>query len=207
MFYTPVSLIGWSAWLLLAPASVPSGPFFVAARDNLAPLASDACDRPVPALPPWIDLEQGLEPIVRTALVYSPRFRQQCRVLAAAPRLRAAIRVELGPMRRGARAQTIARRDARGGLAAEIVIWSAADLPELLAHELEHLIEQLDGVDLRAQTIDGKARQLANGAFETRRAEEAGRQVAGEVLQHAPDRVLRAGAAVGRMLMRIVKRR
>ena len=77
-----------------------------------------------------------------------------------------------------------------------------ADLTELLAHEFEHLIEQLDGVDLKALARDGEARRLADGAFETDRAMAAGQQVAGEVIENAPDRMLKAGASVWRALRR-----
>ena len=44
------------------------------------------------------------------------------------------------------------------------------DLTELIAHEFEHVLEQLDGVDLKALARAGEARRLADGAFETERA-------------------------------------
>ena len=72
-----------------------------------------------------------------------------------------------------------------------------------LAHEFEHLIEQLDGVDLRALAKEGEARRLPDGAFETERAIAAGQQVAGEVVDNAPDRVRGAGSvwrALGRAI-------
>ena len=78
------------------------------------------------------------------------------------------------------RARTSFRLDEWGALAAEIEIRSAPDLTELLAHEFEHLIEQLDGVDLQALARKGEARRLSDGAFETDRAVAAGQQVAGE---------------------------
>ena len=68
------------------------------------------------------------------------------------------------------------------------------DAAELIAHELEHILEQLDGVDLQAQAGNGVVWKAGDGAFETRRAIEAGRRVAREIttgsdvagVQHLP---------------------
>jgi hypothetical protein len=48
---------------------------------------------------------------------------------------------------------------------------------ELLAHEFEHVLEQLDGVDLRREAAEGRAWLLPGGVFETRRAFATGVQV------------------------------
>ena len=66
------------------------------------------------------------------------------------------------------------------------------------------MLEQLDGVDLQALAHGGEARRLADGAFETARAITAGQQVAGEVVNNAPDRVRSAGASMWRALRRAV---
>ena len=55
------------------------------------------------------------------------------------------------------------------------------DPVELIAHELEHVIEQLDGVDLEVHVRTGMAWKREDGAFETRRATEVGKRVAREV--------------------------
>jgi hypothetical protein len=54
---------------------------------------------------------------------------------------------------------------------------------ELIAHELEHVIEQLDGIDLHALASRPATgvHVCADGAFETTRAVKVGRAVAGEV--------------------------
>jgi hypothetical protein len=55
-------------------------------------------------------------------------------------------------------------------------------LVELIAHELEHVIEQLDGVDLASQITRGDtARSPRRGHYETLRAVTMGRRVAEEV--------------------------
>ena len=92
-------------------------------------------------------LEQGLQPIVKWMLEHSPRFRQQCRTLSAAPRLRATVTISYGQPTGTSRARTAFRQTETGGLDAQIEIRSAANMSELLGHEFEHLIEQLDGVD------------------------------------------------------------
>ena len=55
--------------------------------------------------------------------------------------------------------------------------------PEYLAHEIEHVLEQIDGVNLRwafEQRLDG-VRLTAAEHFETTRAVAVGRTVADEV--------------------------
>ena len=61
-------------------------------------------------------------------------------------------------------------------------------MPELVAHELEHVVEQLDRVDLprRATAAASGVTRGPRGAlfpeyFETERARQIGRRVAGEV--------------------------
>ena len=107
-------------------------------------------------------------------------------------------------MQRRGRATSF-RQGEWGALAAEIEIRSVPDLTELLAHEFEHLIEQLDGVDLPALARQGEARRLSDGAFETDRAIAAGHQVAGEVVDNAPDRIRSAGASVWRAVRRALR--
>jgi hypothetical protein len=204
MLYSPDSLAALGAWaslIFLAPAEATLtrsvSPADIARAAQVA-----ACDAPTLALPDSIGLEDGLQSIVRSALEHSPTFRQQCRALAAAPRLRATVSVSYRPAAGTARARTSIRQNQWGVLAAEIEIRSVPDLTELLAHEFEHLIEQLDGADLKALARKGMAHRLADGAFETARAVAAGHQVAGEVTNNAPDRVRGAGKSVWRALRR-----
>jgi Tol biopolymer transport system component len=53
--------------------------------------------------------------------------------------------------------------------------------PELIAHELEHILEQLDGVNLEAQAGNGAVWKGDRTFFETRRAIETGRRVVREM--------------------------
>jgi len=198
MWYSPEHLVAWSSLLLLTPATL--------ALDAVPPPTPSAiCDPPALMLPASIALEDGLQPVVRWTLEYSPTFRQQCRVLASTPGLTATVRVTMRRPGSSDRARAIVRPKASGGFAADIEIRNASEIPELLAHEFEHLIEQLDGIDLGVLAQRGQARRLEDGAFETRRAIAAGQRVAGEVLDNAPDRVRRAGAAVWHALKQTVR--
>jgi hypothetical protein len=200
MWYSPEYLVAWASLVFLAPTEATlaraAAPAARAARVA-------ACDAPALSLPDSIQLKDGLAPMVRWALEHSPTFRQQCRVLAAAPRLRATVRVAYRPPGTTTRALTSLRQTS-DALVADIEIRSVLDLTELLGHEFEHLIEQLDGVDLKALAKEGEARRLPDGAFETDRAIAAGHQVAGEVVNNAPDRVRSAGASVWRALRRAI---
>ena len=94
------------------------------------------------------------------------------------------ITVHIDPVwRRRARAITSLVRHRGDLIAADIHVPAAGEVVELIAHELEHVIEQLDGVDLRAHARRSRATTSVeeNGTFETRRAVEAGRTVAWEV--------------------------
>src|SRR5262245_46407846 len=133
------------AYLALASLSLLAPDTLGAATTSAASAA--ICD--TYRLPPSIALESGLEPVVKWALTYSPTFRQQCRVLASFPRLKASVRVSFRKPIGGDRARAIVRRLPSGGFVADIEIRSAGEMTELLAHEFEHLIEQVDGVDLR----------------------------------------------------------
>jgi hypothetical protein len=206
MLHSPdllATLGAWASLIFLAPAeaTLTRG---VLPADLARATRVAACDAASPSLPDSIGLDEGLQPMVRWALEYSPRFREQCRALAAAPRLRAIVSVSYSSIVGTTRARTSFRQNPSGTLAAEIEIRNAAALTELLAHEFEHVIEQLDGVDLHALAREGEAHRLADGAFETTRAVATGQQVAGEVVNNAPDRVRGAGASVWRALRRAV---
>ena len=170
-----------SSITLLSPTTLPYD------RGGVAPSRS-VCDAPVPSLPRTITLEPGLAPIVRTTLEHSPTFRQQCRILEASPGITATLRVSTRTPGATDRAFATMRRTPSGDIEAVIEIRITEDLTELLGHELEHVIEQSDGVDLPQLASAGQARRLPGGAFETTRAILAGRRVSEEVLDTSPDR-------------------
>jgi hypothetical protein len=105
----------------------------------------------------------------------SPTFRAQCERIAAARYLR--VDLELVQTLVIARGETVITRYQAGAIRANVRIGFGHDYRELIAHEFEHIIEQLDGVDLRAEAEHGRAWLVDAHAYETRRASEAGRRV------------------------------
>jgi hypothetical protein len=125
------------------------------------------------------NLEAGAyRTVVRDMWRDSPTFRRQCKVLADAPWLTVKIRGESGPSVSGVRARTeISITPGRAALAS-IVLMSPADTVELIAHEIEHVVEALEGVRLTEHGCKGNS---MGRAVESCRAVETGRQVATEV--------------------------
>jgi hypothetical protein len=162
--------------------------------------STSICDAAAPRLPASVTIQPGLEAVVQWTLENSPTFRQQCRTLEAAPHVTASVQITTRSPGSTERALTTMRRDRSGAIDARIEIRSGGDLTELLGHELEHVIEQVDGVNLERLESAGQAHRLGNGSFETRRAIVAGQRVSGEVLDGSPDRVRGAMNGLWRLL-------
>jgi hypothetical protein len=118
----------------------------------------------------------------------SVTFRRQSARIAATKVLR--VTLHIGPVTNPlARAETIINRYEAGGIRAEVTLRFAEDYLELLAHEFEHIIEQLDGVSLRDEAFQGRAWRTPSGAYETRRAFDAGMRAREEYEAPSPDAV------------------
>jgi hypothetical protein len=120
----------------------------------------------------------------------SPTFRQQCIRIAHEPRLTVLVEGEVTSVPTETRAYTKITRERDGGLRAIVRIKQREQVTELIAHEIEHVIEQLDGVDLKsmaAMSASGvrQCRCAEAGSFETLRAVLAGEQVAREVSERS----------------------
>ena len=136
------------------------------------------------SLPPNLDAGP-LKSSVLQLLYRSPMFRGQCVRIAAAPRVR--IRIALGaPDERTARAETHLERYEAGAIRADIVIRFSENYPEMLGHELEHVIELMDGLKFSAEHAAGRAWLSEAGSFETARARAAGARVQQEFEASAP---------------------
>ena len=105
----------------------------------------------------------------------SDTFRSQCARLADAPRVRVTLAIVF--TLNGGRAQTAIHRFDSGAIRADVEVLFGENYRELLAHEFEHILEQIEGVDLRHEAAQGRAWLLPGGAFETRRAYLTGVQV------------------------------
>jgi hypothetical protein len=148
------------------------------------------------ALPPNLVIAEFYESTVELMRRRSPTFRRQCSRIASASELTVVLSTDPPPVRQPALAWTqISRRP--GGLHATIRIGVPARSVELIAHEVEHIIEQLDGIDLaaKARLASTGVRSCACGqsaAFETSRAILIGARVADEVSRN--DAALEASA-------------
>ena len=141
-----------------------------------------------PDTTPNLSLPAAYRPLIATMLTRSATFRRQCARLAAAPHVSIVIRAE-APNGTQAPALTRIRREADGRLTAVMQVAPSSRSPELLAHEFEHIIEQLDGVDLAIMSrlrSTGVRRVGEVNAFETRRAIVTGLRVARESAMVAP---------------------
>ena len=84
------------------------------------------------------------------------------------------------------RAVTRICRQPSGAIVADVDIAAYGDPAEWVAHEFEHLIEQLDGVDLHDLERRGQgAWKSGNQMFETERAINVGRRVSREMREPA----------------------
>src|SRR5262249_4058497 len=133
--------------------------------------------------PANLQVDPALKLVVERMWQASPTFRRQCRRLAAEHDLQA--RGSPGdPPIRGASADARTPLTVQGNLpvAAHVYLKPSSKPAELIAHELEHILEQLDRVDLAAQSGNGAVWKSDRGSFETRRAIETGRRVAREIM-------------------------
>jgi hypothetical protein len=116
---------------------------------------------------------------------HSATFRKQCQRLAEAHAIVILSAFTL-PKAKSAKARISVTSD--GSVIARVDVPLNARTLELVAHELEHVLEQVDGVNLAIQAALSRsltlpsdvAVRLPGGEFETRRAIEAGLRVAAE---------------------------
>jgi hypothetical protein len=144
-------------------------------------------DRSVPgelSLPANLEVPAVFRGTLESMLSRSPTFRQQCRRLAHATSLTVRMHHAAAPLRgAGARTRIVRRPD--NTLEATVEISRLGSAVELIAHEIEHVIEQLDEIDLPSRAaVSGSGVSRAAGmdaSFETKRAIRVGLKVAQEV--------------------------
>ena len=151
----------WCAVLLILVFGVPR------------PSGAQQQERCAAAIPANIDAGLLVHDMI-ALLGKSDTFRAQCDRLARSAHVRVKIDVALNL---DARAQTAIHRFMSGAITADVELLFGENYRELLAHEFEHIIEQIEGVDLRQEAVAGRAWVLRGGAFETRRAFAIGVQV------------------------------
>jgi hypothetical protein len=170
------------------PAIAQSNSAFEHARVSLLPVHHYVAADVVPTgltAPPNLIVPAMYGPRIESMLRDSPTFRRQCIRIAAEHRLTVRIAFGSAPSRSGIRAATRMTRGENGRLTALIDIGLLEHTEELIAHEFEHVIEQLDGVDLPARAALSNTGVTAVGyaanMFETKRAQRTGLKVVSEL--------------------------
>jgi hypothetical protein len=151
------------------------------ATTQLLDLSSPALFPAAEGFPSNIEAPPFITGLMRRMWVASPTFRRQCLRIARARTGRVSIEVRKPSPSASARAlSTIEQR--RGTWLANVSLFLDRDLVELIAHEFEHIIEQIDGVDLPRYSKQGLTGVTPGSGehFETARAIAVGRRVAAE---------------------------
>ena len=125
---------------------------------------------------------EALRPVLHHMWQTSPAFRRQCARLAEAS-IELTVHIGLPDGATGVQAMT--RIKVQDGLVRHVTVYLIRILNrayELLPHEIEHVLEQIDGVDLRVLAFDGVLGVHAyRDVYETSRAVAIGRLVEREV--------------------------
>lgn len=135
-------------------------------------------------LPANVRVSPDLVPRIQVMLERSHTFRRQCQRLAEAPWVHVAVRIDPHVNdNRGFRAVSVIQRPQPRMFVAVVTVQALADPAIWLAHEFEHLLEQMEDLDL--DTLAEKRRavwRVNRDMFETARAIRAGETVFTEVL-------------------------
>ena len=141
---------------------------------------------PLLAPPANVVIAAAYRDTVESMLRSSATFRRQCGRIARDATLHVVIERSLLRGLDGNRALTRITRRSDGGIEATVEVGYLGEPILLIAHEFEHILEQLDGVDLpsmAARPATGVHAVASSGHFETDRAIAAGQQVAREVFE------------------------
>lgn len=151
-----------------------------------------AADEAPTGLPPTasIYIAPSMRSVTARMLERSPTFRRQCDSIAESGSIFVTVRLVPASGNQLTRARTTLRRYSSGLMFAQVEIPADSQVAELIAHEFEHILEFIEGVDLpslsRGRPSDVLA--LRDGSFETWRAVVAGRTAAQEMNRRLPER-------------------
>jgi hypothetical protein len=184
-----VALVSHVVILVAVPAfAQSSGTLFALDRSSLTSVRQYIATEAVPrqlVLPANLNVSPHYHALLEDMLHQSATFRRQCVRIAAETRLTIELRIAISPSRSDIRAKAEIIRQPMGHLLAAIEIFPLHNNVELIAHELEHVIEQLDEVDLASQArLPGTgvhSLSAESNVFETTRAVRVGLKVNEEV--------------------------
>ena len=179
------------ACFLLSPASMTLDA--VAAAQDASSAQADsavtaASSSPAAAgrdVPLNIQVSPVLARVFEEILAASPTFADQCERIRAAKYVHVRVMpVMAASTTTRATARTTMRRFSSRALLASVTIpvpLTTTEYAEFFGHEFEHIIEQIDRVDLQALTrARAGASRLSDGAYETTRARRVGLTIADE---------------------------
>jgi hypothetical protein len=153
-------------------------------------------------LPANVQVSAPLQQVIVDLLSRSRTLREQCAKIAAARHVQVWIETVAPSAFDGQmRARSTARRYGSGRLTVIVELPVSADLAELLAHELEHVTEFIERVDLPAMAREGRGgvtQRKLDGAFESQRAIAAGRAAADETYEGGDPVAVAVAHAVSR---------
>ncbi len=169
------------------PTLAQSSPGFELARTSFTSVHEYVAAEAIPTQispPPNLVISDTYRSLIEKMLRDSPTFRRQCLRIAGERMLTVYIK-PTWPSPPGVRATTRVTRQPNGRVSAHIAMSPRTDTIELLAHEFEHIIEQMDGLDLAALAALPRTGVYRDSslpeAFETVRAKRVGQRVAGEM--------------------------
>jgi hypothetical protein len=146
--------------------------------------ASVTFEQPTARIPVWpcrLVVKPPLLGAIETAWNASPTLRRQCRELADAG---AVVLLEWGRFDAQTRARTRIGRTRTGTISAVVSVPPVDNVIELVAHELEHVLELVRGIDLKSEARRSRGVWKTPGGFESQRAIDVGLLVAAEVRRH-----------------------
>jgi hypothetical protein len=132
-----------------------------------------------------IQVVPEIRPLVEHMFTSSATFHAQYCRIAEAPNLVVGVLLDPTLPAEHLRSRTAVRRYDSGLMVAEVAVCPGTRTEEWIAHEFEHILEQLEGVNLpKLATVNASSVWYSGSAmFETSRAVAAGRTVY-EELQH-----------------------
>jgi hypothetical protein len=139
---------------------------------------------PLPAgVPVRVQLSTDLQRVAARMIERSATFRSQLERLGSACGLAVTAHLDPAIEHRSYRARSVIHRLRTGELVAVVAIGAHGSPVEWLAHEFEHILEQVEGLHLPslAGRTNGVWRSGSGEMFETARAIRIGRRVAGEM--------------------------
>lgn len=162
-------------------------PLLVFATLALIPASARAQNADCATLPANLVVPAVYQDWVEALIARSPTLQRQCLAIARAGHVTVQLQTAWQTSA-FCRARTSFTRFRSGRLRAAIAIPVSVDFAELLAHEFEHVVEQIEGLDLRLLALERNSgvHETARNVFETIRARQAGLAAAGEVLTCNP---------------------